>query len=183
MTALLSAEEIACAADFEVAHGDTEAAAEGGVLFHGIDAFAGIAAGHFAAGDHEVGVGLVTGAADAAAELVEVGEAEAVGAVDDDGIGVRDIDAAFDDGGADEDVGLTGDEAVHDFLELTFLHLTVTGFDGGAFGAEGEEFFDHAFDAADAVVEEEDLALAVEFAFDGFLDDAFVVGADDGFDG
>lgn len=58
----------------------------------------------------------------------------------------------------------------------------MTGFDGGAFGAEGEEFFDHAFDAADAVVEEEDLALAVEFAFDGFFDDAFVVGADDGFD-
>ena len=42
---------------------------------------------------HEIGVGLVPGAADAPAQLVKVGESEAVGAVDDDGIGVGDVDA------------------------------------------------------------------------------------------
>ena len=40
----------------------------------------------------------MTGAPDAAAQLVEIGQAEAVGAVDDDGVGVGDVDAAFDDG-------------------------------------------------------------------------------------
>ena len=62
--------------------------------------------GHHVAREHEIGVGLVLRAADAAAELVEIGEAEAVGAVDDDRVGVRDIEAALDDRRGDEHVGL-----------------------------------------------------------------------------
>ena len=61
--------------------------------------------GHHVAREHEVGVGLVLRAAHAAAKLVEIGEAEAVGAVDDDRIGVGDIEAALDDRRGDEDVG------------------------------------------------------------------------------
>ena len=65
-------------------------------------------------GDEEVGVRGAVPAADTAAELVEIGEAEVVGAVDEDGVGVRDVDAVFDDGGGDEDVGFAGFEGVED---------------------------------------------------------------------
>jgi len=43
-------------------------------------------------GDEEVGVGAVAVAAYAAAELMEVGEAELVGAVDEQGVGPRDVE-------------------------------------------------------------------------------------------
>jgi hypothetical protein len=42
MAALLGAEEIAGAADFKVAEGDLKAGSEGGILFDGADAFAGV---------------------------------------------------------------------------------------------------------------------------------------------
>ena len=177
------AEDVAGAADLEVAHGDFEAGAEFGVLLDGLDALAGVAGGgHELAREHEVGVGLVVGAADAAAELVEIGEAEAVGAVDDDGVGVGDIEAGFDDGGGDENVDVTGDEGAHDGLEFVLAHLAVADGDGGV----GDELFDargEFVDGADAVVEEVNLAAAFEFADDGVAHGAFVVGADGGLDG
>jgi hypothetical protein len=71
-------------------------------------------------------------AADAPTKLVEFGEAEAVGAVDEDGVGVGDVEAGFDDGGADEDVGLVADEGEHDGFELAFAHLAVADEDSGA---------------------------------------------------
>ena len=77
----------------------------------------------------DVGVGLVLVAADAAAELVEIAQAEPVGAVDDDGVGVGNIEAALDDRGADEHVDLAFDEPVHDVFEFVFAHLAVADID------------------------------------------------------
>src|SRR5258707_203205 len=48
----------------------------------------------------EVRVGLVVRAADAAAQLVQLRQAELVGAVDDDGVGGRNVDAGLYDGRA-----------------------------------------------------------------------------------
>ena len=138
MAALLGAEQVAGAADFEVAHGDFEAGAERGVLLDGVDALAGVADGHHVARQQQDGVGLLAGAADAAAELIEIGEAEAVGAVDEDGVGVRDVDAGLDDGGGEQDVGLAVDEGVHDDFEVVLLHLAVADDDAGL----GHEFAD-----------------------------------------
>jgi hypothetical protein len=64
----------------------------------------------------EDAVGLFGAAADAAAELVELGEAEAVGVFDDHDGGVGDVDADFDDGGGDECVDEVLSEAFHDVL-------------------------------------------------------------------
>ena len=50
--------------------------------------------------DQQIGEGLVMRTADAAAQLVQLCEAELVGAVDDHGVGVRYVDAGLDDGGA-----------------------------------------------------------------------------------
>jgi hypothetical protein len=47
---------------------------------------------------------------DAAADLVELREAEAVGALDDDRVAVGDVDARLDDRGAHEHVVAAGDE-------------------------------------------------------------------------
>src|SRR5262245_39956535 len=110
----------------------------------------------------------------AAAELVEVAQAEAVGAVNDDGVGVGDVGAALEDGGGEEDVGFAIDKFGHDFFEVVAMHLAMADDDAGV-GQEGLELFGHGVNGHDAVVEEEDLAAAVEFAADGVADDALVV--------
>ena len=87
----------------------------------------------------------------------------------------------LDDGGADEDVGVPFDKAFHGIFEVVFVHLAVADVDAGA-RAKGAQFRGDLIDVGDAVVEEEDLAAALQFALDGIADDAFVVGADMGSD-
>ena len=70
--------------------------------------------GHrLAVGHDQVGVGAVVRTADAAAQLVQLRQAEAVGAVDDDGVGGRHVDAGLDDRGADQHVEALAVEIQH----------------------------------------------------------------------
>src|SRR5207248_4131667 len=52
----------------------------------------------------EVGIRLMMRPADAAAQLMQLGEAELVGAMDDDRIGGGNVDAALDDRGAKQQI-------------------------------------------------------------------------------
>ncbi len=114
--------------------------------------------------------------------MVEIGEAEAIGAVDEDGVGVGDVDSGFNDGGGEEDVCFVVNEGVHDGFEIVFVHLAVADEDA-CFGDEFSEFpMDH-FDGFDAVVEEEDLAAALDFAAYGIAYDTIVISDDGGGDG
>ncbi len=121
-------------------------------------------------GDEEVGVGGAVPSADAAAHLVEVGKAKCVGAVDQDRVGVGDVDPVFDDGGGDEDVGLAAFKGVEDGVELIGGHLAVAGDDAG-FGEQFLDLFGDAENRFDAVVDEVGLSIAGEFAQEGVLDE------------
>ncbi len=121
-------------------------------------------------------------AAHAAAKLVELAEAVAVGAVDDDGVGERDVEAVLDDGGGDEHVVLVVHEGEHDALELGLGQLAVADDDAGV----RDEFADlggELVDGLDAVVDEVDLAAALELHLDGGADELLVELGDDGLDG
>src|SRR6267378_366468 len=61
-------------------------------------------------------MGFLGATADASAKLVELGEAEALGVLDDHDGGVGDVNADFNDGGGDEDLRLVLAEALHDFF-------------------------------------------------------------------
>ncbi len=73
----------------------------------------------------EVGVGALTRAADAAAQLMQLGQAHPVGAVDDEGVGVRDVDAGLDDRRAHEHVIALLPEVDDDLLQALLAHLAV----------------------------------------------------------
>ena len=163
---LLAAEHVAGAAEFEVESGDAEAGAEFAEFFHGGEALAGDVGERGLGRDEQVGVGALRCAADAAAELIELGEAETIGAIDEDGVGARDVEAVFDDGGGDEDVGFVADEFEHDAFEFFFAHLAVADDDAG-FRDELLDERGERVDGFDAVVDEVDLAVAGEFVFDG----------------
>ena len=68
---------------------------------------------------------LLGAAPHASAQLVQLGEPEVIGVVDDDRARARDVDAALDDRRRDEDVDLTVRERVHDALQLARAHLAV----------------------------------------------------------
>ena len=68
---------------------------------------------------------------DAAAKLVQVGQAVAVGLVDEDRVGVGNVEAAFDDRRRQQDVGLAADELEHHLFQLVLGHLAVADVDPG----------------------------------------------------
>jgi hypothetical protein len=71
------------------------------------------------------GVGLMMRTPDAATQLVELGQAEMVGPLDDNGVGGRNIDAGFDNRGADQHVETLVVEVVHHAFQLALAHLAV----------------------------------------------------------
>src|SRR5581483_10999376 len=89
VAALLAAEQVAGAAQFEVEGGNLESGAQVGEFLKGGQAAPGERGQLNIRGDHEIGIGTAVGASDAAAELVELAEAVAVGAVHDHGIAQR----------------------------------------------------------------------------------------------
>ena len=91
---LLLAEEVAGAADVEVLGGEGEAGAEAVEGAEDAQALFGLGGELLARLGHDEGVGAELGAADAAADLVELGEAEHVGALDDQRVGGGDVEAA-----------------------------------------------------------------------------------------
>ena len=70
-------------------------------------------------------VGAQLGAADAAAQLIDLRQPEHVGAVHDQRVGGRDVEAGFDDRGRQQHVELAVVERRHDVLEHGRRHLAV----------------------------------------------------------
>ena len=80
-------------------HGDVKAGADGGELLDGFQSPLGVGRQGEIGGNEQVAEGLAVRAPHAAAHLVQVGESETVGIVDDDGVGIGDVDAVLHDGG------------------------------------------------------------------------------------
>ena len=114
------------------------------------------------------------GAADPAADLVELAEAEGVGALDDQRVGLRDVDSRLDDRRRDENVGVPRQEGVHALLQLVLAHLPV-GDEEPQPRAELTELLAHLVDRVDPVVEIERLAAARVLTLEGGLDHGLVV--------
>ncbi len=114
-------------------------------------------------------VGRAIGTAHAPAELVQLREPVAVRAVDDDRVGVGDIEAVLDDRRRQQDVGPPLHEAKHRALELVFAHLAVADGDP-RFGHEALQQRPDREDRFDAVVYEVHLTAARQLVADRTLD-------------
>ncbi|OQA24241.1 MAG: hypothetical protein BWY59_02298 [Verrucomicrobia bacterium ADurb.Bin345] len=177
VTALFRAQHVARAADLQVPQRQFEAGAEAGVALDRADPLSRVVEKVPVPRQQQVGVGLVFVAADAAAKLVQVRHAEAVRAIDEDGVHVGDVHAALDDGGAEEHVEFPAHEGVHDVGQLPLVHLPVR--DGDAcLGHKLREPLADAVDARHPVVQVIHLSPAIELVQDrlprdllGVLDD------------
>ena len=178
---LLAAEQVAGAADLQVLHRDAHARAQLGVLGDGREPVVRGLGQRLLRRVEEVGVRPLAAAADPAAQLVQLGEAEVVGALHDQRVGVGDVEAGLDDRGADQDVEPLLPEVDDDLLQRVLGHLAVRGRDP-RLGHELAQPRGGPVDRLDPVVDVEDLALAQQFAADGGADLLLVVGADEGQD-
>ena len=102
-------------------------------------------------GIEQVGEGAVAGAADAAADLVGLGQSELVGALGDQGVGRGDVEARLDDRRRHQAVGVTAQEAQHRLLQLAVLHATV-GLDEAGPRHQGAQPLGHLVQGLDPVV-------------------------------
>ena len=99
-----------------------------------------------------------------------------VGAIVDNRIRVRNIAAALADGGADEDIDFAGDETRHDRFEFVRVHLSVSEFDPRP-RTKLRNTIAHALDRLHAIVQKENLTLALELVIDRIANNPFVVTA------
>ena len=174
---LLAAEQVAGTAQLQVTHGEVEAAAQRTVAPNRGKALARIAVHESLGRQEQIGVALTRTAADTTAQLVEVGEAEGVRAVNKDGIGAGDVDAALDDRGREQHVGLAALEGTHLARKRRRIHLTV-GDNDARLRTERRQASLDAMDGRHAVMEEIDLSAARQFLLDGRTD-RFILVADD----
>ena len=181
LAALVLSEQLAGATDLQVMGCEHEAGAE---VVQRLDRFepARRVGGHrLARWRDQVGIGLVVRAADPAAELVQLGQAEAIGSIDHDRVRGRDVDAALDDRRAGEHVAAPVIEVEHHALELPLPHLPVPDRDA-RLGHQRGQSFGGRVDRLDAVVHEVHLAAAPQLALAGFADGRVVPLRDEGLD-
>ena len=121
------------------------------------------------------------GAPDAAAQLIQIRQAETIGAINDNGVGVWNIQAAFDNRGADQNVDFSADKAMHRRFQFIRIHLAMAKFHPGIWTKIGDAIAD-LFDCLHPIVQEKNLALSFEFAIDRVANDSFIVTTNDCFD-
>ncbi len=119
-------------------------------------------------------MGEQIGAPDSPADLVELGEPERVGPLDDQRVRLRDVEAGLDDRRRDEHVRVSAQEREHLLLELALAHLPVADGDS-ELGDELADAVGGHLDRLDPVVQVEGLAAALGLALEGALDELFVV--------
>ena len=100
---------------------------------------------------------------------MEVGESEVMGTVDDDGVGIRDVDTILNDGGREQHIVVVIGEVEHNLLEFLRFHLSMTD---GHTGIRDILMYHlgNMSEIADAVVDEIHLSVARHLEVDGIRD-------------
>ncbi|MCW0462066.1 hypothetical protein NB717_003134 [Xanthomonas sacchari] len=179
LPALVLAQQFAGAADLQIVGGQGEAGAQFVHRGDGVQPLLRIGSDAAPVRHQQIGVGAVMRTADAAAQLVQLRQAEAVGAVDDDGVGVGDVDARFDDRGRQQHVEALLLEIQHHLFQLALGHLPVGDADA-RLRHQLAQLALHAADALHVVVQEVQLAAARQFALEGFAQQRVVPLGDEG---
>ena len=125
MAALLRAEQVARAAQLQIAHRDAEARAELRKFANRVEALLRRFGEHLARPNREIGVGQPVRAADAPAHLIELTQPEVIRVVDNQRVRHRDIQAGFDDRRAQQHVKLLLAEIQHHVFQRMLAHLAV----------------------------------------------------------
>ena len=165
MPGLLGAQHVAGPAQFEVLHGHGHAGAEIVVLGDRGQPVVGGLGERLLRVVEEVGVAALARPAHTPAQLVHLRQPQLIRAVDDQGVGVGDVQAGLDDGRTHQHVVLAVPEAADCLLELLLPHLPVRHHHA-RLGHEVPDPGGRGVDGPHAVVHVEHLPLAQELTAD-----------------
>src|SRR5438067_5734942 len=175
------AENTAGAADLQIAHGHAKTGAERAVLFDGVDSFACGAHHHELARQQKISVGFVLGTSNPPTQLIQIGQAETIRPINDNGVGIWNVQAAFDDGGADQHIDVSHDKAMHHRFQFIGIHLAVAKLNA-RIQTEFSDAIAHFLDRLHAIMQKKNLALPFQLALDGIANNSLVITTDYGFD-
>ena len=174
MAALRRSENAARPTNLQIAHRDAKARAQRAVLLDGADSFSRGANCHHFPREQEIGVSFMLGPADAPAQLIKVGETKPVRAIDDYGVGVWDIETAFNNRRANQHVDLPRDEPCHDGFQFVRIHLAMPDLNL-RLRTKIDNTIPCALDSHHSVVQKENLTLPSEFAINRIANDPLIV--------
>ena len=100
MSALLRAQQISGAANFQIAHGNTKARAQHAVVLYGAQTPARVVGQRTTLGQKQIAIRAVVGATHAPAQLMQVRQAMQIRQVNEHGVGARIVNSTFNDGRA-----------------------------------------------------------------------------------
>ena len=169
-SALLCTEQVSGTADVQVLHGDVDAAAQFAEVLEGLQSAACVRRQGGQWWRKQVAECLSVAASHTSTHLVEVAESEVMCRVDDDGVGVGNVDAVFHDGRREQHVVVVVREVEHYLLQLLGLHLSVAH----SHAAVWHVLQYHVFQLPqiiDAVVDKEHLSVAAHLEVNGIGDD------------
>ena len=181
MPTLGGAENTAGAADLQIAHGHAKTGAERAVLFDGVDSFACGAHHHELARQQKISVGFVLGTSNPPTQLIQIGQAETIRAINDNGVGIWNVQAAFDDGGADQDIDFSHDKAMHYRFQFVGIHLTMAKLHP-RIRAKFSNPIAHFLNRVDAIMQKKNLALPLQLAIDGIANNSLNITTNHRFD-
>ena len=161
-TALFGSQKVTGTTDVEVLHGNVYSAAQVAIILNGLQASACVCAERCKRRGKQIAESLLVASSHTSAHLVKVAKPEVLRAVDDDGVGVGDVNTALYDGGADEHVIVVVGEAEDDFLQLLGGHLSVAHHHSGIGHILAHKGF-QVGQIGDSVIDKIHLAVAAHF--------------------
>jgi hypothetical protein len=111
----------------------------------------------------QVGVGRFIPSTHSTSQLVEIGKTVSIGPIDEDGVGIRNIDATFDDGGGEKKMELALLKSVKDLFDFFGIHLSMDDTDLES-RDQVEELLALLFECSHPVVDEKDLPFSSPFS-------------------
>ena len=118
--------------------------------------------------DHKIGIGLAVGSPNAPSQLVKLGQAKAVGVVDNDGVHRGDVKARLNNGCGEQKVVLIVVKGTHLLFQFLFGHLSVDNGHANGRNKPLDQVGDSA-KAFDSVVDKKDLPSPFELTFNGIF--------------
>ena len=177
---MFGAQDRSRSAQFQITQGNLKSSTEIVVLCKGFQALLGDLGTAF--GNQKIGVGTAITAPHASSHLIELRDAKGISPIDEDGIGIGDVDAIFDDGGADQDLKLVLHKGFHHFFQMVLRHLSVPHHESNIrhFPSKLKR---NCLNRLHSVVHKENLTATIHFTTDSIFDHFHIPHGDDGANG
>ena len=180
---LCGSEKVTCAPDFQVSHGNLESAAQFSEFPYSIQTFFRHLTENLPFPVEKVCSGNLFTSSDTSPHLINLRQSQPVGVIYQHGIGVRLINAIFNQRRTEKNIKFTGIEIHHNIFQLPSIHTAVGYSDGDIFRQNLPEVMLHSFNGINAVVNEVCLPMAFLFADNGIPYQIIIIFGDIGLDG